>query len=244
MKPARNGRAKILRHESIRNEGECHMVEVIWHGHACFELRGAEATVVLDPFTGLGIPEPKATADVVLCSHSHRDHNHSGPVLKEGGTVVEGFVGSRAVAGISVTGVATFHDAEGGSQRGTNSIYVVHLDGLRFCHLGDLGHDLTQQQLREIGSIDVLLTPVGGGPTIGPDLASSIAERLDPKIVVPMHYNADIPGQGEWMSTRLHRVDDFLRSSGGPVERLDGHSFNITKESLPKERKIIVPTFT
>ncbi len=220
------------------------MVEVIWHGHACFELRGKEVIVVLDPFTGLGIPEPKANADVVLCSHSHRDHNHSGPVLKEGGIVLEGFVGSRAVSGISVKGVATFHDAAGGSQRGKNSIYVVHLDDLRFCHLGDLGHDLTRKQVGELGSIDVLITPVGGGPTIGPDLASSIAERLDPKIVVPMHYNADIPGQGEWMSSRLHRVDDFLVRSEGHVERLIGRSFTIMKGSLPKERKILVPAFT
>ena len=207
-------------------------------------MRGKEAIVVFDPFEGLGIPEPKANADVVLCSHSHRDHNNSDPVLKEGGTVLEGFVGSREVSGISVKGIATFHDAVSGSQRGKNSIYGVQLDSLRFCHLGDLGHDLISKHIVEIGEIDVLLTPVGGGPTIGPDLASSIIERLDPRIVVPMHYNADIPGQREWMSSRLYKVDDFLVSSEGNVERLDGRSFEITKEDLPKGRKIIVPTFT
>jgi L-ascorbate metabolism protein UlaG (beta-lactamase superfamily) len=217
---------------------------VIWHGHACFELRGEEATVVLDPFTGLGIPDPKANADVVLCSHSHRDHNNAGPVLKEGGTVLEGFVGSREVSGISVKGVASFHDAVHGSQRGKNSIYVIQLDGLRFCHLGDLGHDLTRRPVVELGRIDVLFTPVGGGPTIGPELASAIADRLDPRLIVPMHYNADIPGQEEWMSSRLYRVDDFLARCEGHVERVDGRSFTITKESLPKERKIIVPAFT
>jgi len=200
--------------------------------------------VVFDPFEGLGIPEPKANADVVLCSHSHRDHNNSGPVLKEGGTVLEGFLGSRDVSGISIKGIAPFHDNVEGSQRGNNSIYVVKLDGFRFCHLGDLGHDLKDEHIMEIGEVDVLLIPVGGGPTIGPDLASSIVMRVDPRIIVPMHYNADILGQSEWMKARLHKVDDFLAGIEGNVERLDGQSFKITKAGLSKGRKIKVLTFT
>lgn len=92
--------------------------------------------------------------------------------------------------------------------------------------------------------INVLLTPVGGGPTVGPDLSSSIAKRLASRIVVPMHYNANIPGQSEWMSSRLHRVDNFLGRIDGNVQRLDGRAFNITKETLPKEQKIIIPFFT
>ena len=201
-------------------------------------MRGKGAIVVFDPFEGLGIPEPEANADVVLCSHSHRDHNNSGPVLKEGGTVLKGFVGLRVISGVPIKGIATFHDAVGGSQRGKNSVYVVQLDGLRFCHLGDLGHGLISKHVVEIGEIDVLFTPVGGGPTVGPDLASSIVKRLDPRIVVPMHYNAEIPEQSEWMSSRLHKVDDFLVSSEGKVERLDGRSFKVTKEELPKGWKI------
>jgi len=219
------------------------MVEVIWHGHACFELRGKEAIVVFDPFEGLGIPEPKANADLVLCSHSHKDHNNSSPVLKEGGIVLEGFLGSREIQGISVDSVASFHDADEGKQRGKNSIYVIQVDEVRFCHLGDLGHELTSSQINEIGEIDVLLTPVGGGPTIGPDLASSIAKRLNPRIIVPMHYNAEISGQSEWMSSRLHKVDDFLARYEGNLERTDSRCFHITKETLPKGRKIIVPSF-
>jgi L-ascorbate metabolism protein UlaG (beta-lactamase superfamily) len=220
------------------------LIEVIWHGHACFELRGKEASVIIDPFEGLGIPEPEANAEVVLCSHSHRDHNNFGPVLKKGGIVLEGFVGSREVSGISIKGVATFHDVVGGGQRGNNSVYVFQLDDIRFCHLGDLGHDLNREHIAEIGEIDVLLTPVGGGPTIGPDLASSIVERVDPRIVVPMHYNAEVPGQKEWMNTRLHKVDTFLSSIEGIVERLDGRSFKITKENISTSRKIKVLTLT
>lgn len=220
------------------------LVEAIWHGHACFEVRGKEVIVVFDPFEGLGIPEPKANADVVLCSHSHGDHNNFGPVLKEGGTVLEGFVGSREIQGVSVEGVASFHDAVGGKQRGKNSIYVVQLDDIRFCHLGDLGHALTSNHVDEIGEIDVLLTPVGGGPTVGPDLAASIAKRLDPRIIVPLHYNANISGQSEWLNSRLHKVNDFLVNSEETVEKLDDRCFQITKEALPKGRTIIVPSFT
>lgn len=220
------------------------MVEVIWHGHACFELRGKEATVVFDPFEGLGIPEPEANAEIVLCSHSHRDHNNSGPVLKEGGIVLEGFVGSREISGISIKGIASFHDVMGGSQRGTNSVYVVELDDIKFCHLGDLGHDLNREHIVEIGEIDVLLTPVGGGPTIDPKVASSIVERVDPRMVVPMHYNAEVPGQKEWMNSRLHKVDDFLMIVEGSVEQLDGRSFKVMREDLSKGRKIKVLTFS
>jgi L-ascorbate metabolism protein UlaG (beta-lactamase superfamily) len=207
-------------------------------------LRGTEAIIVFDPFTGLGIPEPRAHADLVLCSHSHGDHNNAGPVLKEGGTVLEGVVGSRDVSGIAVTGVATFHDASGGSQRGTNSVYVVHLDGLQFCHLGDLGHDLTRPQVKVIGAIDVLFTPVGGGPTIGPELAAAIVRKLDPRIIVPMHYNAEIPGQSPWMSARLRSVDDFVARSEGTVEHVATWSFTITQNDLPTGPQIIIPTLT
>ena len=220
------------------------MVTVIWHGHACFELMGKDITIICDPFTGLGIPEPIASADIVLCSHSHGDHNNAGPMLKEKGTVLEEFVGSCVISDVSVTGIATFHDAVSGRQRGANSVYVVRLDDLRFCHLGDLGHDLTLDQIKAIGTIDVLFPPVGGGPTIALDIVSLIVERLNPRIVVPMHYNAEIPGQIEFMSTRLHKIDDFLSRSNDNVERLAGRSFRITKNTLPQERTIMIPTFS
>ena len=103
-------------------------MDIIWHGHACFEVRGQNSTIVFDPFGGIGIPEPKAKAGIVLCSHSHGDHNNVRPVLKEGGVVLEGFVGAKEVEDILVKGVATQHDAAGGSQRGKNSVYTVQLE--------------------------------------------------------------------------------------------------------------------
>jgi L-ascorbate metabolism protein UlaG (beta-lactamase superfamily) len=218
------------------------MVEIIWHGHACFELRGKEVTVVFDPFAGIGLPEPKAEADIVLCSHSHGDHNNAQPVLKKGGTILEGFVGAREVQGVQVKGVATFHDTTGGSQRGRNSIYNIQLDNVAFCHLGDLGHDLTREQVRGIGEVDVLFIPIGGGPTIGLVEAPSIVESLKPKIIVPMHYNIGVEGMPEFF-TKLNRVEDYLRDKKN-LERVRSRSFTVTKDSLPKEQKIVALTFT
>ena len=216
-------------------------MDIIWHGHSCFEVRGQNATVVFDPFGGIGIPEPKAKADIVLCSHGHPDHNNIRPVLKEGGVVLEGFVGEMEVEDIPVKGVATLHDAAGGSQRGKNSVYIIQLDGLTLCHLGDLGHDLTAELAKEIGTPDVLFTPVAGGATIGPDAAWSVIAKLDPKIIIPMHYNAGLSGASPWLPKVMPiSLDEFLRGKKN-VERTDGPSLSVEKESLPEEPTIVVP---
>ena len=154
---------------------------------------------------------------------------------------MEGFVGSREIQDVAVNGTATFHDATGGSQRGQNRVYVVQLDGLAFCHLGDLGHDLTTEQITELGANDVLFVPVGGGPTIGPEVAAVIVERLKPTITVPMHYNMGIPGMPEFFN-RLNHVGDFLKGKTN-VKKLESRSFEVTKAKLPKEPTIIVPHF-
>ena len=160
------------------------------------------------------------------------------PVLRRGGTVLEGYVGPYTYfQGVPVQGIGTFHDPEEGSQRGKNSIYTVQLDGLTFCHLGDLGHDLTDKQVGWIGTVAVLFVPVGGGPTIGPEMASLIAARLKPRLVVPMHYGFDAR---DGLLSRLSKVDEFLKDKKN-VKVLNGRAFNISKEDLPKEQTIIVP---
>lgn len=220
------------------------LVEITWHGHSCFEVKGQTVTIVFDPFGGIGLPEPKAEADLVLCSHSHDDHNNVKPVLKKGGVVLEGFVGEKKIKGISVRGIATLHDAANGSQRGKNSVYTIQLDGLKLCHLGDLGHDLTTEQVKDVGKIDILFTPVAGGATIGPDVASSIISKLDPKIIFPMHYNLGHPGAPQWFPRALPiAIDVFLKGKKN-IEKIISSNFRVTKDSLPREQKIIVLTFT
>lgn len=212
------------------------LVKVIWHGHACFELQGKNITIVTDPFKGIGIPEPKAVADIVLCSHSHQDHNNAKPVLGKDGQVLEGIVGSRKVKEVSVKGVAAFHDEAAGSKRGKNSIYTFSLDGVQFCHLGDLGHELSSETVKEIGKVDVVFVPVGGYFTIGPETATKVCEKLKPKIIIPMHYR--MPGLPS-MFDLLKTAGDFLGEKKN-IERIEGPAVNIEQNKLPEETKIIV----
>jgi L-ascorbate metabolism protein UlaG (beta-lactamase superfamily) len=199
---------------------------------------------MFDPFGGIGLPEPKAKADIVLCTHSHPDHNNVKQVLKEGGLALEGFVGAKDVRGVSVSGVATFHDAAGGSQRGKNSVYVVRLDGLKLCHLGDLGHDLTAEQAKEIGRVDVLFTPVAGGATIGPDIAWSVIAKLSPRVVIPMHYSSGRQAASPWLSRVMPiPLNEFLKDKEN-IEETSGPTLTVTIDSLPKRQKIVVPKLT
>jgi L-ascorbate metabolism protein UlaG (beta-lactamase superfamily) len=150
---------------------------------------------------------------------------------------MEGITRSRQVDGVSVRGVAAFHDESGGAKRGTNTIYVVDLDGVEFCHLGDLGHELSAQQSDEIGSPHVLFIPVGGFYTIGPDQARAVMQSLKPLITVPMHYR--ITGMSKTFDA-LSTVEDFLQPSDN-VRRLDGASFTVNQDELPDKPLIVVP---
>jgi L-ascorbate metabolism protein UlaG (beta-lactamase superfamily) len=213
------------------------LVDVEWLGHSCFMIRDETKTLMFDPFKGVGLPEPKTKADIVVCSHSHSDHNNTRPVSHEKTTVIEAFTGTRQVDKISIKGVATFHDDSQGSNRGRNTAYVVRFDDVTFCHLGDLGHKLTSSQTNEIGSVDVLFLPIGGFFTIGPEEAREVMESVKPSITVPMHYSA--PGMSA-MFRPLKKVEDFL-SADDSVRRLDGPSFTVSKSNLPGRKTIIVP---
>ncbi len=214
-----------------------HLVNITWMGHACFALSGASKTVIFDPFKGIGIPEPATKADIVLCSHSHSDHNNAAKVKHESSIVMEGFTGRRMINGITISGVAVFHDDAQGGKRGRNSIYVVEMENLRFCHLGDLGHALSLPQVAEIGSVDVLFVPVGGFYTIGPDEARRTRDALKPAVTIPMHYK--MAGMASTFDA-LHSIEDFLQKETN-VSRLDGPAFSVMKVGLPKEPTTIVP---
>lgn len=213
------------------------MADVEWFGHACFRVRGKTKTLMFDPFKGIGLPEPKVKADIVLCSHGHQDHNNTKPVTHEKSVVMEAFSGTRQIDNISIKGVATFHDESEGSERGRNCAYAVRFEDVAFCHLGDLGHELSSSQTNEIGSVDVLFLPVGGFFTIDPRQARRVMESLKPRVAVPMHYKA--PGMSA-MYNALSRVEDFLRP-GDEVRKLEGPTFAISKTDLPEKRVIIVP---
>jgi L-ascorbate metabolism protein UlaG (beta-lactamase superfamily) len=209
------------------------VVEVIWQGHACFELRGNENGLIIvhDPFKGVsGVPDPKAEADIILCSHSHGDHNNANAVKKKDSEVLEEFVGKKTLKGIEIKGIGTLHDEDRKGARGKNSVYVYQLEGIRFVHLGDLGHDLNADEVSAVGQVDVLFIPVGGFFTIGPDVATSIVDKLKPKINIPMHYRAPMMGG---IFSSLKTLEDFTKGKEN-VQQIEGPSIQITKDTLPE----------
>jgi len=199
-------------------------------------LKGKKS-LIFDPFKGTGLPEPKAKADIVLCSHSHSDHNNAAVVKHEKSVVLEGFTGTKQIDSVSIKGVATFHDDAQGGKRGRNSVYVVGLDDITFGHLGDLGQALSSSQVSEIGSLDVLFLPIGGFYTIGPEEARKVMDSLKPRITVPMHYR--MHGMSATFD-KLSTIEDFIRKDDS-AKRLDGPSFSVAKANLPEKSQIVIP---
>ena len=184
-------------------------MKITWYGHACFLIETAEGSAVLDPYAPGSVPGlrlPPLEADLVLCSHEHRDHGYRAGVRLSG-----------KAPGLRVETLDTWHDERGGALRGPNTIHLLEAEGLRLVHLGDLGHMLTAEQIRALGRIDVLLIPVGGHYTIGPETAAELAEALAPGITVPMHYR----GEGFGYDV-IGPVTDFLRRRD-PVLELESN---------------------
>ena len=128
----------------------------------------------------------KPTARIVTVSHQHPGHSYVQGIGGEPKLVTG--PGEYEISGVLIIGIATFHDGEGGKKRGKNTVYLMEVDEVSVCHLGDLGHVLTAEQVEEIDNVDVLLLPVGGVSTIDAPMAAEVVRQLEPKVVVPMHY--------------------------------------------------------
>ena len=178
-------------------------MDVTWLGHGCFRLRGRGAAVVTDPYPpSIGLKLQRLDADLVTVSHEHENHNYT-QVMRDA-YEIRG-PGEYEVAGVSVIGVPTFHDAEKGAKHGRNTVYLIEIDDVRVCHLGDLGHRLDDAEAEAISSPDVLLVPVGGNTAINAVQAAEVVRQLEPRFVVPMHYA--IPG----LKLQLDTLDRFLK---------------------------------
>ena len=142
------------------------MLQIRWHGHACFEITN-DLTLVTDPHDGksIGIPAPNVTGDIILVSHDHYDHNSAKSVEKEGSKVITDGR-KRTISNIDIYGVDSFHDEDQGAKRGSILMYKFILDEIKFCHLGDLGHDIDDETVEKIGDVDILFVPIGGTFTV------------------------------------------------------------------------------
>lgn len=205
------------------------MVLVVWHGHACVEVRRGDGyTIVFDPHDGasLGLRKPAVKADLVLVSHEHFDHNAVDVVAKPGARAIRMKPGEEEVDGIRILGLESYHDKSRGSERGPNVIYVVEVEGKRIAHLGDLGDKPGPEAMEQLKGLDLLITPVGGTFTITAREAWELVEELKPLNVLPIHYR--IPG----LRLPIAPVDEFLvLVRGYKIERLEGNSFNLEEYS-------------
>lgn len=182
-------------------------MDITWLGHACFRIKGKEGVVVCDPFgKDLGLTLPRMQADIVTVSHEHGGHNHATGI--GGGPHIIAGPGEYEIKNIFVTGIAAHHDGEGGKSRGKVTIYVIEMEDLVVCHLGDLGHVLAQEQIEAIGHVDVLLIPVGGGNSLTAAQAAEVIGVLEPRAVIPMHYQT--PG----LTTALDPLSRFIKEMG------------------------------
>ena len=207
-------------------------MDITWLGHSCFVIKGKQATVVTDPYHNFDSYKlAKPSADIVTVSHLHDHHNNSDAV--DGKPRVVSGPGEYEIKGVFITGIGTYHDNVSGEKAGKNTIYLIELDDIRVCHLGDLGHKLSSRQTEELSDIDVLLVPVGGLTTINAPVAAEVINMLDPEVVIPMHYKTAATVM------ELDPVENFLKEMGHK-EVIPQAKLNVSKSGLTRNTQLVV----
>lgn len=180
-----------------------------WFGHACFLIESSSGqSLVTDPYNAkIGYDLPEFSPDLVTVSHNHFDHN-AVDVLGGSPQVISG-VGRWQLGDFRISGMSSYHDERQGTERGTNTVFIIEVDGLRIAHLGDLGHQPDQELARQLAGVDVLLVPVGGTYTIDAGAAGKLRGMLQPRLTIPMHYFTPK------LSFPLASAEEFLQAEQG-----------------------------
>ena len=213
-------------------------MKVKWLGHASFLITADNGTrVITDPYQSsadggmVGYAKINESADVVAVSHEHGDHNYVSDV--SGNPAVVRGVGSHQAAGIDFRGVESYHDTAQGAQRGPNTLFCFTVDDVRICHLGDLGHQLSQATLDEIGEVDLLLAVAGGGPTIDLPELNQLVENISPSVVIPMHFT------NENCTYTRYTADDFALGKAS-VRRPASSETSLSPSQLPQTTEVVI----
>lgn len=214
---------------------------ITWLGHSCFKIEekveGRPVVILTDPYdqetTGLRLP--KIRADIVTISHAHGDHANGDAVLgveKERPLIFDR-PGEYEAGGVFVQGIGAYHDKKEGAERGKSTMFRISMGGLNLLHLGDLGTELSDQQLSLIGDIDILFVPVGGKYTIDAAEAAEVTRQIEPRLVIPMHYK--IPG----LTLDIAGVDAFKKQMGNGASAEAKLKVN-KKDLLAEETRLVI----
>jgi len=210
-------------------------MKIRWLGHSAFLITADDGTrIITDPYgvyPDLHYAQIEGPADIVVVSHKHGDH--FGAKVKGNPKVVSG-EGKKNERGIEFNGIEVYHDSSKGRQRGPSTIFCFTVNGVRLCHLGDLGHPLSGPEIAEIGQVDVLIIPVGGFYTIDAATATKICDQIKHRVIIPMHYKNDK------CNFSISGVEDFLKGKAN-VKRLNTSDLELTMGQLPRETEIVVP---
>jgi len=214
-------------------------MDITWYGLSCFRIKERGGTVICDPYkssVGLSLPVAKLSADIVTSSHPQPGHSNTSVITGEP-KVLSG-PGEYEVKNIFVIGTHTHHrKIEGTAER--NVVFFFEMGNLTVGHLGDLGQVPKQSVVDEwnIGELDILMVPVGGGDVLDPTQAVELIGMLEPKIVIPMHYQ-QLGLKGAWAAT-LEPVDKFLKEWGITVPEAQD-TLKISKSGLPEEPQVVL----
>jgi L-ascorbate metabolism protein UlaG (beta-lactamase superfamily) len=204
-----------------------------WFGQACFKIEGQNCILVTDPFTeDCGLKLPRLASDLVTVSHQHSDHNNIGAIkgLKEAKPFLIEGPGEYEIKNTFIYGIHSYHDDQAGKQRGENIIYRLEMDGINLAHLGDLGHLLDDNQVEKLEGVDILFIPVGGIYTLNAKQATEVISQVEPRIVIPMHYQIT----GLKLKNKIDGINVFCKEFGAcPTEEIS--KFKISKKDLPQQ---------
>lgn len=213
-------------------------MKIKWYGHAAFNITTEKGVkIIVDPYESgafggaLSYGKIKDEADIVLTSHDHADHNYTKDI--QGKFTHIDKKGIYEVKNVKIKAISSYHDPSKGRERGNNLIFVIEADGLILAHMGDLGHTLEKDTVKEVGKIDILFLPVGGFYTIDAKEAVKVMRDINPVITIPMHYKT------EKCNLPISELKEF---TGGKksVKVTNVSEVEIKKETLPKEPEIIV----
>jgi len=223
----------LLKINNILVKGE--EIKIKWLGHAAFLITSdTNIKIITDPYqAGGGIKYAPITekADYVTISHQHFDHNYTNDI--RGNPIIIRGVGLHQEELFTFKGIDSFHDDRDGELRGKNTIFCFNVNDINICHLGDLGHLLSQDKIEEIGKVDILLIPVGGTYTIDANQATDLCKNINPKVITPMHFKTPK------LNFPITDARPFI-SGKENVKELDSSEIEITKQQLPVNTEIIV----